>query len=80
MSLRNNIAFRVFGFTLMGLAIASFVARVLFMVTHGNGAKEYVSGKGVVWTYSSALAVVGVVAVLLLFVGCYRLWQRYRDR
>jgi len=80
MSLSKSITFKVVGYLLATVALLSFALRVLFKVKTGHGNDVYVSGKGVVWTYNSALVVISMLGLVLLFVGAHRLWLRYRDR
>jgi hypothetical protein len=80
MSLSKSVPFKATGLLLGGLAILSFSLRVLYKVETGHGNDIYMGGKGVVWTYSSALVVLVVVGGALAFAGAHRLWVIYRDR
>ncbi len=80
MSLGKSVTFKALGYFLGGLALLSFGLRVLYKVTTGHGNDLYMSGKGYVWTYSSALVVIVVIGLALAFAGAHQLWVSYRDR
>jgi len=80
MSLGRSKIFRAFAYTIAGLSVLSFLARVAFMVTTGHASDTYKNVKGLEWTYSSALVVLVVTALLLIAVGIHRLWTKFRDR
>jgi hypothetical protein len=80
MSLSKSPTFKATGLVLGGLAILSFSLRVFFKVAYGHGNDTYVSGKGVVWTYSSALVLLVIIGVVLVFGGGHQLWELYTER
>jgi hypothetical protein len=80
MSLGKSKIFRAFAYTIAGLAVLSFVARVALMVTTGHATDTYKNVKGLEWTYSSALVLLVVTGLLLIAVAIHRLWSKFRDR
>jgi heme A synthase len=75
---RDHRVLGAVGYTLVGLAILSFVAGVIVKVAAGHSLDTYYSARLVQWTYSGALitivvaALVGIVAVALRLVDWYR--------
>jgi hypothetical protein len=78
MALSDSKAFRVLAWTSGALALASFALRVVLQVSTGHGRDEYISGKGVPWTYGVALVTLAAVAIVLLAAFAAWAWRRAR--
>ncbi len=78
MALRNSKVFLAIAWSLVALSLASFVLRVILMVSKGHGGDGYQSGRGIPWTYSSVLVV--AVAIVLVIGGVGWIWRRIRSR
>ena len=79
MALRDSKLFRAFCYSIVGLAILSFVVRV-FITLSASGDSEYRGGRGLPIQYSSAAVMIVVVAVALAFCGVVWLVNRWRDK
>jgi hypothetical protein len=83
MALRDSKLVRIIGWTMFALVAAAFSLRVLVMVSSGHGGDPYVGGRGLPWTYVSALVTLIAIGLALAFAGAARLWkhlQRWRNR
>jgi hypothetical protein len=78
MSLKNSRVFRLIGFVLMTLVFVSLALRALLKVTTGHGFDTYLTGKGTVLNYWSALVIVGCAVVAgAVAVGTWG-WKRLK--
>lgn len=77
MTLRISKRLRVAGYVLVALGIAGFALRVLLEVLSGNSLGTYRSGTLVQWTYSGALIVLIVMALLGIVGLIAKLYERW---
>lgn len=68
--------FPIAGFTLIGLAVASFAVEVSERVVSGRGLDTYFSGTGVKWNYIAALVMLVVAVVSMVVAVGLRLLNR----
>jgi len=80
MSFRDHRVLYVIGYTLSGLAVASFCLNVIFKVWSGHPLDTYHSVTLVQWTYGGALIVLVLAASMTAVGGCLRLLAWYRRR
>ena len=78
MALRISKRLRVIGYVFVGLAIVGFAVRVLFEVLSGNSLGTYRSVTLVQWTYSGALIVLIMVALVGIVGLVAKLYERWR--
>ena len=78
MALRDSKLFRASAYTMAGLAIATFVLRVLSQVEKGNGANIYQGGRGLPIPYVAALVTIAAVAIVGVIWLCLLAWRRWR--
>jgi hypothetical protein len=78
MALRDSKVFRAFGYTIVTLALASFVLDVVFQVVHGNGANIYHGGRGLPIPYAAALVTIVALALVGAIWLCQVAWRRWR--
>lgn len=83
MALRDSRLFRVVGYTMFGLSLASFAFAVVMRVANGQGAELYRGGRGLLIPNVAALVTIGAVALLVairLFQLAWRKWRRLSIR
>jgi hypothetical protein len=78
MALRDSKLFRGFAYTMAGLAIASFVLRILLQVETGNGANVYHGGRGLPIPYIVILVTISALAIVGIIWLCLLAWRRWR--
>jgi hypothetical protein len=78
--MKRRTAFAIVGFSLFGLAIASFVAHVLWQVVSGHGGDTYYNYKYQPMTYWGALGSMGIMALVGLLGLFHRLKRALEDR
>jgi small-conductance mechanosensitive channel len=80
MSLRKSRAFRVFGYSLTGLALLTAAAHITQKAMSGGWHDTYHSAKLIRWTYGSALILICAAAVVGLVGLFFFLQKRWRNR
>jgi hypothetical protein len=76
MKLRDSRVFKAFALVLMSLALVSFALHSAQKVMTGHGFETYLTGKGLVLNYWSAVVI--VVATLVAGVVAFAFWLRKR--
>lgn len=83
MALRDSKLFRVIGYTMFGLSMASFAFAVVMRVANGQGAEIYHGGRGLpIPNIAALVTIVAIVLILLvwLFQLAWRKWCHLKSR
>ena len=78
MALRDSKLFRLLGYTMFGLVIASFVLGVVLRIESGHGADFYHGGRGLPIPNIAALVTIGGVAFVVFIWLCQLAWHKWR--
>ncbi len=80
MALRDSKLFRILGYTMFGLVIASFVFTILIRVFDGHGADVYHGGRGLPIPNIAALVTIVAVALVGVVWLCQIAWRKWRHK
>lgn len=79
MALRDSRLFRIVGYTMFGLSMASFAFAIVMRVANGQGAEIYHGGRGLPIPNMAALVTIFAVVLILLVWLFQWAWRKWRD-